>query len=110
MQKTKYPGKIRILELKSSQHKDLLIEADKGRVNQVIMNLLNNAVKFTHEGTIIIDTYLTKAEAVITITDKGTGIDSEISPILFTKFATKYDRGTGLGFFISKGHYRSTWR
>jgi signal transduction histidine kinase len=38
------------LELKSSRHNDLFIEADKGRINQVIMNLLNNAVKFTHEG------------------------------------------------------------
>jgi signal transduction histidine kinase len=90
------------LELKSSRHNDLFIEADKGRINQVIMNLLNNAVKFTHEGTILIDTYLTKAEVVITITDTGIGIDSEISPRLFTKFATKSDRGTGLGLFISK--------
>jgi signal transduction histidine kinase len=66
------------------------------------MNFLNNAVKFTHEGTILIDTHLTKAEVVVTITDTGIGIDSEISPRLFTKFATKSDRGTGLGLFISK--------
>ena len=36
------------------------------------------------------------------IKDTGTGIDAEILPRLFTKFATKSDRGTGLGLFISK--------
>ena len=34
--------------------------------------------------------------------DTGTGIDPEIMPRLFTKFATKSDTGTGLGLYISK--------
>jgi signal transduction histidine kinase len=38
----------------------------------------------------------------VSITDTGTGIDSEILPRLFTKFATKSTTGTGLGLFISK--------
>ena len=38
----------------------------------------------------------------MSITDTGTGIDSEILPGLFTKFATKSNTGTGLGLFISK--------
>src|SRR4029079_19227351 len=41
-------------------------------------------------------------EVVVTITDTGKGIDSEIMPRLFTKFVTKSDAGTGLGLFISK--------
>ncbi len=41
-------------------------------------------------------------EIVVTITDTGSGIDSEILPRLFTKFATKSKTGTGLGLFISK--------
>ena len=40
--------------------------------------------------------------AVITMKDTGSGIHEEILPKLFTKFATKSDRGTGLGLFISK--------
>jgi len=40
--------------------------------------------------------------AVINIKDIGTGIDPEISPRLFSKFATKSHKGTGLGLYISK--------
>ena len=43
-----------------------------------------------------------KEYAIITIKDTGKGIDSEIMPRLFTKFATKSDKGTGLGLFICK--------
>ena len=38
----------------------------------------------------------------MSVKDKGVGIDSEILPRLFTKFATKSEKGTGLGLFISK--------
>jgi signal transduction histidine kinase len=83
---------------------DIFIEADKGRINQVMSNLLSNAIKFTSEGTIS----LTAApgsnnnEIVVSISDTGSGIDPEILPRLFTKFATKSTAGTGLGLFISK--------
>jgi two-component system, OmpR family, sensor histidine kinase VicK len=40
--------------------------------------------------------------AVITIKDTGTGIDHEILPKLFSKFATKSHKGTGLGLYICK--------
>jgi signal transduction histidine kinase len=83
---------------------DIFIEADKGRINQVISNLLSNAIKFTNKGTISIisDAELTNNRIVVSITDTGPGIDSEILPRLFTKFATKSITGTGLGLFISK--------
>jgi len=38
----------------------------------------------------------------VTVKDTGSGIDTDILPRLFTKFATKSDKGTGLGLFISK--------
>jgi two-component system sensor histidine kinase VicK len=41
-------------------------------------------------------------EVIVSIKDTGTGIDPEILPRLFTKFATKSVTGTGLGLFISK--------
>ena len=98
------------------QNADLfLIEADRGRISQVISNLLSNALKFTNEGDIIYvnleEKYIdSRREFIVSIKDTGTGIDPEIFPRLFTKFATKSDRGTGLGLFICKKYYRSTWR
>jgi signal transduction histidine kinase len=90
-----------------------LVEADRRRLTQVISNLLSNAIKFTKEGTVTVSTTLrTKKnendeiveglEVVIAVKDTGTGIDSELMPRLFTKFATKSYQGTGLGLFISK--------
>jgi two-component system, OmpR family, sensor histidine kinase VicK len=83
---------------------DTFIEADKGRIYRVISNLLSNAIKFTNEGTII--TTVEKADdgyVIVRIKDSGSGIDSEILPRLFTKFATKSEAGgTGLGLFVSK--------
>jgi signal transduction histidine kinase len=96
----------------------LFVEADRERISQVISNLLNNAVKFTKEGNISInvlkkigrkgkgkerDSQEGQEVVIVNIKDTGTGIDSEIMPRLFTKFASKSDTGgTGLGLFISK--------
>ncbi|MGA9149426.1 MAG: ATP-binding protein [Candidatus Nitrosopolaris sp.] len=83
---------------------DIFIEGDKGRINQVMSNLLSNAIKFTNEGTVSITAALgsNNDEIVVSITDTGSGIDPEILPRLFNKFATKSTTGTGLGLFISK--------
>jgi signal transduction histidine kinase len=86
---------------------DISLNADKMRVNQVIMNLLNNAIKFTNEGTIAItmDTIRDGSEkeyAVVRVIDSGSGIDPEILPVIFEKFTTKSEKGIGLGLFISK--------
>ena len=90
------------LELLTYEH-DIIVEADKSRVNQVIMNLIGNAIKFTKEGDIIITTEKTFGGLVIiSIKDTGSGIDQEILSRLFTKFATKSQKGSGLGLFISK--------
>jgi signal transduction histidine kinase len=82
--------------------KDVIVEADKGRLSQVLTNLLSNAVKFTESGTITIDTSESGKEAIVSVRDTGTGIDPEVYQKLFSKFTTKSDRGTGLGLFISK--------
>jgi len=88
----------------------IIVEADKNRLCQVISNLLNNAIKFTDEGSITVIVGTKKInnnnsnEVIVSIKDTGTGIASEILPKLFTKFATKSPiaGGTGLGLFISK--------
>jgi two-component system, OmpR family, sensor histidine kinase VicK len=86
-----------------NKDKDVVIEADKARLTQVISNLLSNSVKFTSEGTIS-TTVENKQnqEVIVSIKDAGTGIDPEILPRLFTKFVTKSTSGIGLGLFISK--------
>jgi signal transduction histidine kinase len=87
-----------------SAKKDVFVVADRGRLNQVISNLLDNAIKFTEEGTITIETQeINGHEVILAIKDTGTGIDSLLLPRLFTKFGTKSDMGgTGLGLFIAK--------
>ena len=87
-----------------------VVHADKYRINQVVSNLVNNSVKFTKEGgTISVMLRKTsdsnnKGEIVVSIKDTGTGIDAEIMPRLFSKFATKSVTGSGigLGLYISK--------
>ena len=79
------------------------ITGDKGRLIQVITNLLGNALKFTKEGQITVTlTRDNNNQVKIIVKDSGTGIDEEIYPRLFSKFATKSEEGTGLGLYISK--------
>jgi two-component system, OmpR family, sensor histidine kinase VicK len=87
---------------------DIMLEADKSRIAEVISNLLSNAIKFTKKGTITISVEIDKTSkddnkkwAIISVKDTGEGIDMNILPRLFTKFASSH--GTGLGLFISKG-------
>ena len=81
----------------------IFVNADKARIIQVFSNLLGNALKFTTEGNIIISIKkIDDQQVLVSIKDSGKGIDPEILPRLFTKFATKSDQGTGLGLFISK--------
>jgi two-component system sensor histidine kinase VicK len=78
------------------------IDADKNRLTQVVSNLLSNAIKFTREGTIRVTEEVKDSMALVTVMDTGRGIDPEISPRLFLKFAAKSETGMGLGLFISK--------
>jgi signal transduction histidine kinase len=90
----------------SQGNDSITIEADRSRLCQVIYNLLSNAVKFTADGSVTVITEKKDKDdnfILLSIHDTGTGIDSEMLPKLFTKFATKSQTGgTGLGLFISK--------
>jgi signal transduction histidine kinase len=79
--------------------------ADKDRLHQVISNLIDNAIMFTPSGTIKIDAVVdpsNEQRVIISIADSGTGVDPDIQSKLFEKFATKSQKGTGLGLFIAK--------
>lgn len=78
------------------------IFADRYRITQVISNIINNAIKFTDQGSISIEGTVSSTELTIKITDTGKGIDKEIVNRLFDKFVSRSEQGTGLGLFISK--------
>jgi two-component system, OmpR family, sensor histidine kinase VicK len=84
--------------------KTIIVNADKGRIAQVVSNLLSNAIKFTtnNKGTIYVMAEKKDSEIIVSLKDTGQGIDLEILPKLFTRFATKSFTGTGLGLYISK--------
>ncbi|HYZ49879.1 MAG TPA: HAMP domain-containing sensor histidine kinase, partial [Nitrososphaeraceae archaeon] len=96
-----------IVKISLNSKDDVLIMADRSRLYQVLANLLNNAIKFTKEGSITITVqrvHDVNEEAIVSIKDTGAGIDTEILPRLFSRFTTKAQTsGTGLGLFISKG-------
>ncbi len=78
------------------------IFADRYRITQVISNIINNAIKFTDQGSIAIEGTMSSNELTIKIIDTGKGIDKEIVNRLFDKFVSRSEQGTGLGLFISK--------
>jgi signal transduction histidine kinase len=95
------------IKLSYNPDRDILIKADKGRISQVISNLLSNAIEFTAEGTILVSSEKGKINnnnetIIVSVKDPGQGIDQSMLPRLFTKFASKSFKGTGLGLFISK--------
>ena len=97
------------IKLKYRSDGDVWVLADKNRIRRVISNLLDNAIKFTKTGRISVQLkkkkgkkILEKKQVVVSVRDEGSGIDPSVMPRLFTKFATKSEKGTGLGLFISK--------
>jgi two-component system, OmpR family, sensor histidine kinase VicK len=84
---------------------DILVNADRDRLTQVVSNLLSNSLKFTEEGdiSVTVEKSVGAREVVVRVRDTGFGIHPEVLPRLFSKFVTKSDvGGTGLGLFICK--------
>lgn len=90
-----------------------IIKADEVRIEQVLANLISNAVKFTEKGTITIGAALNttirnREEIMVTVTDTGIGIAMEDQSKLFQQFSqvddspTRRTGGTGLGLSICR--------
>ncbi|MEO9321678.1 MAG: ATP-binding protein [Nitrososphaera sp.] len=91
------------VSLRYSPNASPRVLADKGRLMQVISNIVHNAVKFTRRGRVQVTVKLDSGRAVVRVRDNGPGISDEIMPRLFTKFATTSQHGgTGLGLYIAK--------
>jgi signal transduction histidine kinase len=84
------------------KEESLPIEGDKERLTQVITNFVDNALRFTKNGQVYVTAEREPDGVRVSVGDTGIGIDAYILPRLFTKFASKAERGTGLGLFISK--------
>ena len=95
-----------------------MIVADRAKIEEVIGNLITNAIKYSEHGTIEISTEKMDKEIIVHVKDEGTGIQQEDIPGLFQKFHRLHNYignpsdpqhllvrpgGTGLGLYVVKG-------
>jgi len=83
------------------------VVCDPGRVEQMLTNLIDNALKFTEEGSVTVRLDTTRAKLMCSVTDTGPGIPPEQHLLVFEKFHTTGPsagmEGVGLGLAISQG-------
>lgn len=107
-----YSAQEKDIELKTSidQSVPQFIRADKVKIQQILINFLNNAIKFTEEGSVTLEAKITNngQDIYFSVTDTGIGISDENKEKLFDRFVqadisvTRRFGGTGLGLSISK--------
>jgi PAS domain S-box-containing protein len=93
---------------KDSDDEALLINTDETKLIQILTNLLNNSIKFTHEGSVELKYEVKNGNLEFSVTDTGIGIAKEAQDLIFERFrqadisiSASYG-GTGLGLAISK--------
>ncbi len=99
-----------LLYSKTNLTKRGMVNADKGKVQQIVQNLLTNSIKYTPKGsvTVLVHDEPKKKLVHVEITDTGIGMSKETIATLFGKFVraknahTVNVTGTGLGLYISK--------
>ncbi len=101
------------LDLELRYADDIIVEADLGRLQQVLSNLLTNAVKFTQEGSVVVDIDRTAdGDLVVSVIDTGPGIPQELLESLFEPFTqaenvlSRRHDGIGLGLSIARSLVR----
>jgi len=98
------PIKFSYVSANEDQQHVTTIKADRTRIAQVLMNLLDNSINSSREGVITVKRTVDRDANTMTLSvkDSGSGINPDITPRLFSKFATASEKGTGLGLYISK--------
>jgi signal transduction histidine kinase len=97
------------LELKKEITLDesLVVKADGAKIREIVGNLVDNSLKYTHSGSISVGAHRFGTHARIIISDTGVGISKETMPYLFRKFsrgdaAKSKILGTGIGLYLAK--------
>lgn len=96
------------LKIDTKSDHDVVVNADRTRIRQVMINLVNNALKFTEKGKIIIRAVREENNVLISVKDTGIGIPPEHLEAVFSEFTqvdsstTRKAGGTGLGLPISR--------
>ena len=92
----------------SKSSNDAIVKTDKTRLSQVLINLLDNAIKFTHSGNINFGYTINEDYILFHVTDTGIGIKKKYHDLIFDRFYKIDDnkdelfRGTGIGLFLTK--------
>ncbi len=105
---------VRVMQMKAKKGVEVIFDrhlpecvivSDRNRLNQVISNFVNNAIKFTSQGSIRVGYYVTDASHLrFYVSDTGIGIDPEKQATIFDRFVklNTFVQGTGLGLSICK--------
>ena len=97
-----------VLNFKIDNYLDTDFYSDSYRIQQILTNVISNAIKFTHKGHVTIDASFVNNHAKIKVTDTGIGINSKDHDALFKEFVQVHDTnegnygGSGLGLNITK--------
>jgi len=92
----------------SSNVKEAVVEIDEYTISQALTNLLENAIKYTHKGSVKVSLSRKNKQYILSISDTGIGIDKKYMPQLFEPFTqesegyTKEFQGVGLGMTLTK--------
>jgi signal transduction histidine kinase len=99
-----------VLVFRSDCNGSGMVKADVGKLRQVIMNLIDNSIKYTKKGTVTVVAHddLKMKRMTISITDTGVGMNKDALEEVFDKFVRAKNAneinvtGTGLGLFVAK--------
>lgn len=106
------------MNFESDPASECMIHGDKDKINQVILNLIDNSVKYTKSGTIDVSVRRVSDKVLLKIKDTGVGMTPEIKATLFEKFARgegarMNTSGSGLGLYlvrqITEAHGGRSW-
>lgn len=96
------------LELSYKGVNKILVKADRDRTIEIVTNLVDNAIKYTKRGTVVVSVSKERSYAVVEVVDTGVGIKKNAFPHVFDKFyfsealVSKQQESTGLGLYIVK--------
>jgi signal transduction histidine kinase len=85
----------------------VMVRGDEDKLYQVIQNLIDNAVKYTPKGSIVVKMEEKEGDVLLSVADSGLGIPKDLIPFLFQEFVRNKDiakevRGTGMGLYIAR--------